>query len=62
LTLVGEKDRRIVKQAIKKAKSVKQRKIDADLVKSAAEEIDGLKEQMAAALENEKEEKQVSHG
>jgi ATP-dependent RNA helicase DDX27 len=59
LTLVGESDRRIVKQAIKKAKSVKQRKIDAEHVKQAADDIEALADKMEEAVQTEKEDKEV---
>lgn len=61
LTLVGETDRKMVKQAIKKApaESVKQRKLDADTVGKTLEELKNLKGDIEAVLSEEKEEKEV---
>lgn len=61
LTLVGESDRKMVKQAIKKAPSdsIKQRKLEPEIVSQTVEELNGLKEEVEAVLAEEKEEREV---
>lgn len=61
LTLVGEVDRKLVKQAIKKAPadSIKQRKLEAEIVSKTVEELVGMKDEVEEVLKEEQEEKEV---
>lgn len=59
LTLVGELDRKMVKQILKKASpdSIKQRKLEPEVVKTVALELAELEDDIKLVQEEEKEEK-----
>lgn len=63
VTLVGEADRKMLKAAIKHASGedmVRHRQIPADTVAKWAQKLDGLKAEISAVMDEEREEKEVS--
>lgn len=62
VTLVGEADRKMLKAAIKHASGedmVRHRQIPADTVAKWAQKLDGLKTEISAVMDEEREEKEV---
>ena len=62
VTLVGEADRKMLKAAIKHASGedqVRHRTVSTDIVAKWASKIASLKDEIAAVMREEKEEKQV---
>lgn len=62
ITLVGEADRKLTRQAVKSsgADNVSALTVDAEAVKAAVEEVTSLKDAIGEVIAEEKEEKQVS--
>jgi hypothetical protein len=62
LTLVGESDRKMVKQAMRSApiETIKQRTVPPEMVKEAAVQLEKLEKDVEAVMEQETEEKMVS--
>ena len=64
MTLVGEADRKMLKAAIKHASGedqVRHRQVPQDAVQRWCQKLEDLKDEISAVLQEEKEEKQVSH-
>ncbi|KAG0143867.1 hypothetical protein CROQUDRAFT_48187 [Cronartium quercuum f. sp. fusiforme G11] len=63
LTLVGELDRKLVREARRNcASAIKQRKVDVKIVQDVSQELARLEDSIATILEDEKEEKVLKKG